>query len=220
MGRTRQKTQPQRKKGAQKPESAQRPVTLWAALLDVLWGLPPFIRNALLIAVALLVSAFALVSLVPDSIKTDIYTKLRNPPPSPAETPALSTGNANSPSPAATNRNAPIPPAASQPKQERRASRNGSAAAPEQTAPGSLQGELESRGMIGSIRQANNYAAAGNREGREEALKLYRSVIGRLSGTARSQLDQALLRGAEQDFKDGNNDESVRKYRKLFAAYL
>ncbi|HKY06024.1 MAG TPA: hypothetical protein VJQ56_14105 [Blastocatellia bacterium] len=74
--------------------------------------------------------------------------------------------------------------------------------------------------MIGSIRQANNYAAAGNREGREEALKLYRSVIGRLSGTARSQLDQALLRGAEQDFKDGNNDESVRKYRKLFAAYL
>jgi hypothetical protein len=55
--------------------------------------------------------------------------------------------------------------------------------------------------------------------GYEEALKLYREVVGQLSPNMLRNLDQNLLADAKKSDKEGYIDQSARNYRALFSDY-
>jgi hypothetical protein len=85
---------------------------------------------------------------------------------------------------------------------------------------GDLSSELRDKGLMQKLTMARAYAAAGSSSNKEKALNLYRQVVGQLSPRARGQLDQSLLSGAERDYKGGNMDEAIIKYRSLFDSYF
>lgn len=76
--------------------------------------------------------------------------------------------------------------------------------------------ELQSNGLIEMIKNAEAYYKVGGDPARREALKLYRSVIERLSERARQALNQELLRRAEQDYEGEHFTHAVREYYAFF----
>ncbi|WP_020586084.1 toll/interleukin-1 receptor domain-containing protein [Desulfobacter curvatus] len=66
------------------------------------------------------------------------------------------------------------------------------------------------------VEKARGYLVGGNPEGKEQALKIYRELICILPKNAKDNLDQQLLSEAENDYKNGYYDDSVRKYESLF----
>lgn len=76
--------------------------------------------------------------------------------------------------------------------------------------------ELRSKDLLEKIKDAKAYSEAGNIDGRNQALKLYREVIKALSQKARQALNQELLKEAEKAFKKEHNAHAVSNYRALF----
>jgi len=83
---------------------------------------------------------------------------------------------------------------------------------PEET----LCSELGSEGLIEMIRDAEAYYRVKGDHAENEALRLYRSVIERLSERARIALNQELLKIAEKDYKEGHFTHALLKYYALF----
>jgi len=68
------------------------------------------------------------------------------------------------------------------------------------------------KGLLEKLRQAGRFCEAGNFNGENEALTLYREVIGQLSPAIRHA--SPLLGEAETDYKNGNLTHSLQKYKK------
>lgn len=79
-----------------------------------------------------------------------------------------------------------------------------------------LCGELRSGGLIEMIGDARAYYRVKGDHAENEALKLYRSVIERLSERSRQALNQELLNRAEKYYKKGYFTHAIRYYYALF----
>jgi len=78
--------------------------------------------------------------------------------------------------------------------------------------------ELVEKKLLPKLTDAWSYLACGSPNGSEEAVKLYRAVLDRLSPQTLQQFDQQLLEAANQDAQAGSR-EAARTYRALFDAY-
>lgn len=79
--------------------------------------------------------------------------------------------------------------------------------------------EMRTKGLLKRLSDAQGYLEGGNAQDKEKALQIYGDVVSQLSSAGRGKLDQQLLGEAERDYKEGHNDDAIRKYRALFAGY-
>jgi hypothetical protein len=205
---------------AQIQNEVQKPQSLTQAYLIIIWNWHPFLRNAVLLISGLIVFGYMIWSGLPDKIKTEILTSRGNSQSAPIETSNSLTSHSSNSSVSLIIPNSQLPPASNRPKQDVPAQKTRPMLGARNLEQSSIFNELLAKGLLEKMTQASNYAAAGNRDGQEKALLLFRSVVNQLSRDARRQLDQSLLNGADKDYRDGNTDEAVRKYRKLFSEYL
>lgn len=77
-----------------------------------------------------------------------------------------------------------------------------------------LSKELRDKGLIKMVREASAYCEAGNFDGENKALTLYRKVIEELSPGARRT--STLLIDADNNFRDKHWVHALRKYKVLF----
>lgn len=79
--------------------------------------------------------------------------------------------------------------------------------------------EMRAKGLLKLLGDAQAFLEGGNVQDKEKALQIYRDVVTRLSVAGRGKLDQQLLGDADRAYKEGHNDDAVRKYQALFARY-
>jgi hypothetical protein len=86
--------------------------------------------------------------------------------------------------------------------------------------PELLLSELQAKGLIQQLYDAEAYLEAGATNSKEESLRLYNDVLKQLSPEATAQLDQYLYRLAKDEEYNGYIDDALSKYRSMFRKVL
>lgn len=76
------------------------------------------------------------------------------------------------------------------------------------------------KNLIDKLRDADKRLDLEKDADQEVALRIYRETINHLSPVSRKSLNQALLTGADDDYRAGRNRDAVKKYRDLLAIYF
>jgi hypothetical protein len=197
----------------------QPPGTLWQAILHLLWQLPTIYRWLFLLIICCFVISLLIWQSFPEKIKNDLVNVLISS--SQKETVDKNKDYV----PTNSHPNSMIDKATpKEPRLKAKPIPNGEKKRKDtyHTADDNvslLKNELQRKFLIEKLKYADNYIIAGNTQGKQNAIDLYREVIEALSPKAISILDPKLLKAAQIHFETKKYDNAVEEYRALFKGF-
>lgn len=186
-------------------ESA-KPESVGEAILRFVWPPNTPLKKTGFVGLLLLVVLFAIWGTMPDALKMRMLSPFLNPISTPHQVTDQPPDTLATSIPDTFSQQTQNPPTIGPPT-----------LVESQSGRGLLHDELTAKGLLAKLEAAKSYSRLGSSDGDEDALNLFREVVGQLSAQAKLELDPVLLNEADNI---DSASEAVQKYLALFKAYL